>query len=568
MVIPDDVLVLDCDPRRFVGGVNQLAELWAKLNLPKPIQTYMVQSGGEYKNVPQKGVHIYFKIPKGFKAKGKVPGYPALDLKGRGGFVCAAGSLHESGKMYMVLRGDISNLMDMPQELMDYVKRDERTPNFGGEPFESDDEQTKHRFITHLMSAEPSGSFKTACVGRDLGLSKVAVFELMYEHWNPRRALPHAPEALKGKVENAFTYAKNPQGCDNPDSDFSAIDPVAAEAGNDRRSHSSISTITASELMQKDFPLPRWAVEPILPEGLTILAGPPKVGKSWLALTLSLAVATGGKALGVYQASQGEVLYLALEDNHRRLKDRMSMLADGNHGIDSGNLKLSCLIQRYDKGGLQELDGWLDGHPGCRLVIIDTLGRFSPAPNARMNAYDNDYRVLAKMQTLAITRQVALVFITHLRKQPSTDSLEQVMGSTGITGAADAIWVLKRGRGEGNGILTVTGRDIEEQELAVMFDKNTCQWTALGDAGKYQLGKERLRIIEYLEKSKEPVGPKDVAAALGYVERNVKGLMWKMHELGQLGKTSRGQYVAIAPTDDFGDFEPKSPSATVFQPGN
>jgi hypothetical protein len=169
-----------------------------------------------------------------------------------------------------------------------------------------------------------------------------------------------------------------------------------------------------------------------------------------------------------------------------------------------------------------------------------------------MNAYDNDSRALGEIQKLAISKGIALVCITHFRKQSAGDPLEQVMGSTGITGTADAVWLLKRGRGEGGGILSVTGRDIEEQELAVQFDKTTCLWTVLGEAARYQLDTRRQEILTYLEQAGEPVGPKDVAQALGRSESNVKNLMWKMQQVGQIGKEGRGKYIAIK-TNDFDD---------------
>lgn len=555
MVIPDGVIVVDCDPRRFVAGVDQLEQLWRQLKLPVP-ETFTVKTGGG-------GLHLYFRCPSGFRAAATVPGYPALDLKGVGGYVCAAGSLHESGEMYLVQSGDISKLMDMPQVLLEYVKRKVSTADISdAEPIIDDSKNNQDRFVQLLTSIEPSGSFKTACFGRDFGLSSQTVFDLMLEHWNPRRQDPHSEGELKTKVRNAFSYAQNSQGCKHPSSDFAGINTGGKGVYELQRINYSISTISAAKLIQKQFPAPRWAVPPILPEGVTIIAGPPKVGKSWMAYSLACAVASGGRALASYPSRQGVVLYLALEDNQRRLQERLNRLAAGENRLASEHLLLSCDIPRFDNGGLQALEKWLDDHPECRMVIIDTLGRFSPAPNGKMNAYDNDCRALGPMQKLAITRQIALVLVTHLRKQSSSDALERVMGSTGITGAADAIWLLKRGRGEGNGILTVTGRDVEEQELAVQFEKATCQWTVLGDAEKYQLDKKRQEILNCLEQATEPVGPKEMAEALGRKEVNIKNLMRKMHQSGQIGKVSRGEYVALKINDDFGYLRPESHANT------
>ena len=79
---------------------------------------------------------------------------------------------------------------------------------------------------------------------------------------------------------------------------------------------------TADDILTTDWPKPVWAIPGLLPVGLTILAGRPKVGKSWLTLQIALAVASGGRVLG-QPGEKGPVLYLALEDPPRRLKERM-----------------------------------------------------------------------------------------------------------------------------------------------------------------------------------------------------------------------------------------------------
>jgi RecA-family ATPase len=89
------------------------------------------------------------------------------------------------------------------------------------------------------------------------------------------------------------------------------------------------ATFTAAELMAMELPPVRWVIPDILPEGVTFLAGKPKMGKSWMALGLGIAVATGGVALGTKQVEQGEVLYLALEDNRRRIHNRLNKLLSG-----------------------------------------------------------------------------------------------------------------------------------------------------------------------------------------------------------------------------------------------
>jgi|AGTN01.1.fsa_nt_gi RecA-family ATPase len=553
---PDD-FVLDVDPRRYIGDENQLVDLWTRLTLPSPIETFIVQTGGA-------GFHLYFRKPADFPVRGSfIPNHPAIEIKTAGKYVIGAGSVHTNGNIYRVIRGSVSAIIEAPQALLDFVRRDDKQKRESKTALTIDDEHTRMRFVKYLLAADPAiegrggdtTTYRVACEGRDYGLPEHTVLELMLSYYNPRCIPPWSEHELGTKVANAFAYAQNEPGCKNPAVIFNIREP------NHNRKK-AFSTVSATDLMQMEFPEARWAIEPILPEGLTILAGPPKIGKSWMAYSLACAVAVGGKALASYQADQGVVLYLALEDNQRRLQARLRKLTAENGNV-STNLQLSCSIPRFDEGGMQYLERWLNSNPQCRLVIIDTLSRFSPAPHHRMNAYDNDSRVLGEIQKLAISRQIALVLITHLRKQPSTNVLEQVMGSTGITGAADAVWLLKRGKGENGGILSITGRDLEEQELAVEFDKATCQWAAKGDATKYQLGKERLEILEYLEQSDEAVGPKEVAQALGKKEENIKVLMRRMFQQGQIGNQERGKYFATERKDNFDYLSPPKPSQTA-----
>jgi hypothetical protein len=240
--------------------------------------------------------------------------------------------------------------------------------------------------------------------------------------------------------------------------------------------------LTAADLLAREFPPLRYCVEGLIVEGLTLLAGKPKLGKSWLALLLSVAVAAGGYVLGQLRAERGEVLYLALEDGERRLQQRLRAVLGDDAIPDGWHYQTLWPTIEEEHGGLEALQMWLESHPACRLVIIDTLAKIRPRERPNATLYGQDYGALAPLAELARAYHVALVIVHHTRKAGAEDALDAVSGSTGLTAAADAVLVLQRARGQGDATLSVTGRDIEERELALRFDQTTMQWTLIGDA--------------------------------------------------------------------------------------
>jgi AAA domain-containing protein len=179
-------------------------------------------------------------------------------------------------------------------------------------------------------------------------------------------------------------------------SDAAMPEERRAELGN-RFGRSRI--FTAAELMARELPPVRWVVPGILPEGVTLLAGKPKLGKSWLALGLGVAVASGGIALGTRPVESGDVLYLALEDNPRRLQGRLGKMLAGNNAPDG--LHITTDWPRMDEGGADLLDDWLGARPDGRLVMVDILKRVRPRASANRSVYDTDYEALQGLQSLA-----------------------------------------------------------------------------------------------------------------------------------------------------------------------
>ena len=198
-------------------------------------------------------------------------------------------------------------------------------------------------------------------------------------------------------------------------------------------------------------------------------------------LDLCLSVASGQKFLDM-PTNKTDCLYLALEDNQRRLQDRMNRVLQGERAPDGFALATGSLD--LQDGLLDQLTNYLNINPGCGLVVIDTLQRVRRTTGKAINAYQADYKDVGILQKFASEREICIVLVHHLRKmKDETDPFAQISGTNGIFGAADSAFVMTRDRRvDDTTKLSVTGRDLEEFELALRLDKTQCRWQNLGDA--------------------------------------------------------------------------------------
>ena len=303
-------------------------------------------------------------------------------------------------------------------------------------------------------------------------------------------------------------------------------------------------TITsAPDLMAQDLPDLHWVVWELLCEGLVILAGKPKVGKSWLALQVALAVALGRQALGYADVDAGDVLYLALEDTLRRLQDRLGkLLAPGDQ--PPANLDFVTEAPGLAAGLTQLIRDWLVRHPNGRLVVIDTLGRVAPQKGRGADVYQADTTLMANLQKLAKDHRVAVCVVHHQRKAPADDHVDEVSGSAGLTGAADTILALVRKRGTAKAVLKVTGRDVETAELTLDFLPARA-WAIVGP-GTGRLSPQRVKILEFLESQPGAAfTPKECAIGTGISYDSIRHLLPKMAGESQIQQVGQGRYAAL-----------------------
>jgi AAA domain len=306
-----------------------------------------------------------------------------------------------------------------------------------------------------------------------------------------------------------------------------------------RGPHDGPRTFTAATLQQMEFPPVQYAVEGFVAEGLTLLAGKPKIGKSWMALEFAIAVSSGGNALGEIKCDRGTVLYCALEDNPRRLQRRMHKLC-GHKGSWPESLHLTTTMARLEDGGLEWLEDWIISNEPT-LVIIDTLAAVRTKSGAE-HSYEADYAALTPLQKLAGNLEVSIIVVHYLRKMKGDDPLDAISGTTGLTGAVDTALVL--GRGSHGATLYGRGREVEEVDVAVEFIDG--KWKFLGETAKAHRSEEREAILNALQEADEALGPNAIATALGKPVNNIKQLLLKMVSAGEIQKHGRGKYVVPA----------------------
>ena len=245
---------------------------------------------------------------------------------------------------------------------------------------------------------------------------------------------------------------------------------------------------TCADLLKATFPEPRWTVPELLPTGLAVLAGLPKRGKSFMALALGVAVSSGGAFLNKH-LDRGTVIYVALEDSPRRLKDRLEKM----RAPATCDLSFEFDWPALDRNGMAQLRKLIEEREP-KLVILDTLTRcFSSRVD--WNKAGDTTGCLAELQRLALDHDVTVLLIDHLRKGSSVegDSIQDVAGSIAKTACVDTLWTLHKKRGERGATLLCIGRDLaDDMELRLFFDRATCAWQMAENA----LSQPQQEVIE------------------------------------------------------------------------
>jgi RecA-family ATPase len=200
---------------------------------------------------------------------------------------------------------------------------------------------------------------------------------------------------------------------------------------------------STNDIMAATYDPIKWVVPGYISEGFLVLAGRQKLGKTWLAIDISLAVATGGIAMGSIACELGDVLYIDMENGPRRIQGRINTLfPDERRRPDLSRLEWVTEAPQLDAGFIEELEHWRTSVPAPRFVVIDVLQRIKPPGNMARNAYENDYSAWAPLQHWATQHGIAVLGLHHTKKGGAEDPLESLSGSNGLSACADTTLVL------------------------------------------------------------------------------------------------------------------------------
>ncbi len=233
-----------------------------------------------------------------------------------------------------------------------------------------------------------------------------------------------------------------------------------------------LHTITMTELFQTTYKSRPPIIDGLLYAGAYILAGAPKIGKSFLVAQIAYHVSTGQKLWG-YEVHQGTVLFLALEDDYQRIQSRMFMM----YGVeDTPHLHFATAAGKIGNGLDEQLENFMREHPDTKLIIIDTMQKIREV-GGEAYSYASDYEIIGKLKQFADKHCICVFTVHHTRKQPAGDSFEMISGTTGLLGCADgSLLMQKKKRTALDATIDVVGRDQQDQILYLKKDPKTQIW--------------------------------------------------------------------------------------------
>jgi len=487
--------------------------------LPK---TRFVKTGGG-------GYHLYYQGAKDLpKNLGE-----GIDFKSTGGYVILPPSIHQSGIPYKW--GNELAITPFPEFLvLELDRQDHKTKREKFAPPEEIQEGKRNEIL-----------FKLACSLRSRVLTESEILATLETVNQARCKPPLKHDEISTIVSSAMKYEDSNV---NYQGSYSTISGSGfANLDNSVTQVTQKSIWSIADLYDTEIPETKWAIPNIIPEGLTILGGRPKVGKSWLSLQMVHSIGTGGMFFG-NRVEQGKCLYIALEDNLRRLQSRTK----AQKIPKDAQIDFATKWNPLQGKGFEDLQRAIEND--YKLIVIDTLSRAFPGVD--QNDQVQIGMVMENLQMLCSQTNTTILFVDHIAKPKGItgvgDPIDDIMNSTVKTAVADQIMVLYKENGKLGARLKGRGRDIEEIDYSLSWDRENSCWQSEGNTYEVKLSKEREEILDCLiEKGAATVTA--IAKALG---KDISNTSKKLKELVNQGVVERrGEFYLY-----IGDTMPTNPT--------
>jgi hypothetical protein len=262
------------------------------------------------------------------------------------------------------------------------------------------------------------------------------------------------------------------------------------------RNNKKLTVIDGETLMDMRIKPISFCIDSLLPQGVSLLCGAPKIGKSWLVLNWCVRIAKGEEVWN-FKTAKETTLYLCLEDNLSRIQQRLNEITDEV----PNNVFFATSSCSMSDGLAEQIEMFIAEQNDTVLVVIDTFQMIRS--KNKDTTYANDYQEIEELKRLAVKLKISLLLVHHLRKQGDNDPLNKISGTTGISGAVDTTFILdKSKRSQNNATMICTGRDIEYRELELNFSKDNHIWDLVSDSvesPEILLPEEMNSLIEFMK---------------------------------------------------------------------
>lgn len=499
--------VLDVDPRH--GGDESLRQLVAKHTALADTIRQTTGAGGK---------HYLYELPDQLKIACHQALWPGIDVKGEGGYIVAAPSIHpDTAKEYVWDTAKKSILEESinpanPWLLVEMLAA--LKPSAEAPPFQLPEKIQKGQRHPTLFKMAASMRAKN-CGYDEILAALLQLNQTRCEEPYPREHIEKLTESICKRYAAGATAKPAPPKGPKP-----------------------VEDDEARGIYDANYPDPVPLIDAILYPGLTILGGRPKVGKSWLALQLALAAVSAQNFCGYLPVKKTfRCTYFSLEDRRRQIRTRLRRLTPREEYLR--NLRFVFELDPLMTGGAASLDQYLAGHPSDLIIVDSLLAAVRQAKRGNVDALQADYNIVDLLRQVAEKHMLALVVVAHTRKAGG-DFLDMIQGTSGTTAAADAVWVLQR-TPEGNATLSVTGREVENNVYELRRENGEPAWTITGEGDEVTQSEARKDILQLL-RDEGPMKPSRIAQQLHKNISGVHRLLCALCDANKVIRTGYGTY--------------------------